>query len=225
MRIAAVVAAVLICALTLVAAFGMVPGIRQDGHQAAQLADSPVQSPPASSAVHAGRVDPADGAGTSGSGRGAGVGAGSAADSATDAEQQDTSLPKHSGTGRRIVFDESAQRVWLVGPRGGVVRTYLVSGSKYPNLDTDTYQVYSKSRHATAYNSNETMAFMVRFAQGRTGSPIGFHSVPAFPNGTLVEARSQLGTPQSDGCVRQWINDARALWNFAEIGTTVVVRA
>ncbi|MGH3500547.1 MAG: L,D-transpeptidase, partial [Nocardioidaceae bacterium] len=33
-----------------------------------------------------------------------------------------------------------------------------------------------------------------------------------------------LGTPQSDGCIRQWIKDAKALWGFAPVGTTVVVR-
>lgn len=124
-----------------------------------------------------------------------------------------------------MVFDVSAQRVWLVGADGKSQRTYLVSGSKYHNLSLGTYHVYSRSATATAYNSNETMRYMVRFTTGHSGAPIGFHSVPAFPNGKLVEARSSLGTPQSDGCVRQWLPDARALWNFASIDTTVVVRA
>src|SRR5262245_23710797 len=38
------------------------------------------------------------------------------------------SLPASSGTGRRVVFDQSEQRVWLVGPSDAVERTYLVSG-------------------------------------------------------------------------------------------------
>lgn len=134
-----------------------------------------------------------------------------------------SALPADSGSGKRVVFDESAQRVWLVASDNSVTRTYPVSGSKYDNLDLGTYQVNSRSRHATAYNSDETMQYMVRFAQGRT-SPIGFHSIPAFSDGRLVERRSELGTPQSDGCVRQWITDARALWAFAPVGTTVVVR-
>lgn len=136
----------------------------------------------------------------------------------------DTALPASSGSGRRVVFDESSQRVWLVTDSGSVARTYPVSGSKYDNLATGTYAVSSRSEHATAYNSNETMRFMVRFAYGRT-APIGFHSIPAHPDGTLAEARSELGTPLSDGCIRQWITDARALWNFAPVGTKVVVLA
>ena len=70
------------------------------------------------------------------------------------------------------------------------------------------------------------MDYMVRFTtSNRSSTPIGFHSIPALPNGHLAEARSELGAPASDGCIRQWITDARALWNFAPEGTTVVVRA
>jgi hypothetical protein len=139
---------------------------------------------------------------------------------------QGTALPANSGRGRRVVFDESAQRVWLVKADNSVERTYLVSGSKFDNLDKGTYHVYSRSRYATAYNSAETMDYMVRFTtSNRSSTPIGFHSIPALPNGHLAESRSELGAPASDGCIRQWITDARALWNFAPEGTTVVVRA
>jgi hypothetical protein len=139
---------------------------------------------------------------------------------------QSTDLPAHSGTGKRVVFDVSAQRVWLVNADDSVARTYLVSGSKFGNLDNGTYSVTSRSRNATAYNSDETMDYMVRFTtSNRSSTPIGFHSIPAMPDGTLAEPRSGLGTPASDGCIRQWITDARALWNFAPDDTTVVVRA
>lgn len=133
-------------------------------------------------------------------------------------------LPAHSGEGRRIVFDMTSQRVWLVGPAGHVVRTYPVSGSKYDNLNPGTYTVSSKSRYATAYNSDETLNYMVRFAYGRT-APIGFHAIPVRPDGSLVESRAGLGKPASDGCIRQWRTDALALWNFAPVGTRVDVVA
>jgi lipoprotein-anchoring transpeptidase ErfK/SrfK len=133
-------------------------------------------------------------------------------------------VPRHSGEGRRIVFDMSAQRVWLVNANGLVGRTYPVSGSKYDNLQPGHYSVTSRSRYATAYNSSETLNYMVRFAFGRT-APIGFHAIPERPDGTLVEKRSGLGKPASDGCIRQWISDARALWRFAPVGTSVEVLA
>jgi lipoprotein-anchoring transpeptidase ErfK/SrfK len=144
----------------------------------------------------------------------------------TPGKTQSTALPTRSGSGKRVVFDVSAQRVWLVSAHGDVARTFLVSGSKFHNLDNGTYQVTSRSRYATAYNSDETMQYMVRFTtSNKSSTPIGFHSIPEMPDGTLAEPRSGLGSPASDGCIREWISDARALWDFAPDGTTVVVRA
>jgi lipoprotein-anchoring transpeptidase ErfK/SrfK len=65
------------------------------------------------------------------------------------------------------------------------------------------------------------MRYMVRFAHGPNAA-IGFHDIPML-NGHLEETRDDLGTPESHGCIRQWRPDARALWRFAPVGTTVVV--
>lgn len=132
-------------------------------------------------------------------------------------------LPVNSGSGRRVVFDMSAQRVWLVGANDKVQRTYLVSGSLEDNLDPGEYEVYSTSRHAVGVDDSGTMEYMVRFARGKQ-APIGFHDIPV-DRGRKVQGRNQLGTPQSHGCVRQWRPDARALWDFAPVGTKVVVTA
>ena len=43
-------------------------------------------------------------------------------------------LPRDSGSGKRVVFSKSAQRVWLVDSSGTVAATYLVSGSLTDNL-------------------------------------------------------------------------------------------
>ncbi|MBA2775064.1 MAG: L,D-transpeptidase [Nocardioidaceae bacterium] len=63
---------------------------------------------------------------------------------------------------------------------------------------------------------------MVRFAAGER-SAIGFHDIPEHRNGAPAQSRSELGTPLSSGCIRQWVGDAKALWAFASVGTTVVV--
>lgn len=131
-------------------------------------------------------------------------------------------LPADSGTGRRIVFDQSDQRVWLVRADGTVKRTYRVSGSRYDNLAPGSYAVQSKTRYATAFDYSGTMEYFVRFATGYS-EPIGFHTVPRDNDGVVEQTKSQLGTPLSAGCVRQWEPDAIALWSFAPIGTPVVV--
>ncbi len=131
-------------------------------------------------------------------------------------------VPADSGSGRRIVFDQSDQRVWLVDRDGTVARTYPVSGSVTDNLQPGSYQVYSKSQHAVGIDGS-TMDLMVRFAHGDNAA-IGFHDIPDF-DGRRVQTKAQLGVARSHGCIRQWHPDAKALWDFAPVGTDVVVTA
>jgi lipoprotein-anchoring transpeptidase ErfK/SrfK len=139
----------------------------------------------------------------------------------TSPTSDDTALPASSGTGRRVVFSESRQRVWLVSG-DEVERTYPVSGSIYDNLDPGTYRVYSRSERATGVDGSE-LRYMVRFAHGDHAA-IGFHWIPRL-HGERMQTRAQLGTARSHGCIRQATPDAQALWRFAPVGTTVVVTA
>lgn len=132
-----------------------------------------------------------------------------------------TALPADSGTGKRVVFDVSDQRVWLVQEGDDVLRTYLVSGSLTDNLGPGTYEVYSRSRWASGIEDSGVMEYFVRFTRGANAA-IGFHSIPT-KDGRPLQARAQLGTPQSHGCIRQAKPDAKKLWAFAPVGTKVVV--
>ncbi len=133
-------------------------------------------------------------------------------------------LPAGSGSGRRIVFDQSDQRVWLIEENNAVERSYLVSGSRFDNLQPGTYSVQSKQRQATSFDYTGTMEYFVRFATGYR-APIGFHAIPIYNNGEMEQTVEQLGTPLSAGCVRQEKSDAKYLWDWAPIGTKVVVTA
>jgi len=136
-----------------------------------------------------------------------------------------TAVPASSGSGRRIVFSQSRQRVWLMGTRpDDVQRTYLVSGSVTHNLQPGTYSVYSRSRWAVGVDDSGVMQYFVRFTQGPTGAAIGFHTIPT-KNGVPLQTKAELGSAQSHGCIRQNLPDAVALWNFAPVGTPVVVVA
>lgn len=135
-----------------------------------------------------------------------------------------TLLPPDSGEGRRVVFSQSAQRVWLVKRADRVVSTYLASGSVTDNLQPGTYEVYSRSENAVGIDDSGTMKWFVRFTQGPSGAAIGFHDIP-IDEGARVQTFDQLGTPQSHGCIRQKRSDAKALWDFAPLGSTVVVTA
>lgn len=135
-----------------------------------------------------------------------------------------TAVPAGSGEGRRIVFDQSAQRVWLVGAGDTVARSYLVSGSVVDNLRPGSYAVYSRSRWAVGVDDSGVMEYFVRFTRGPGGAAIGFHTIPT-KHGTPLQALADLGTPRSHGCIRQRTRDAIALWEFAPEWTRVVVVA
>lgn len=130
------------------------------------------------------------------------------------------SLPSGSGEGRRVVYSNSQQRVWLVEESGNVAGSWLVSGRKgLPR--PGTYKVATKSRYSSAGGGRLRLQYMVRFAKPRR-LWIGFHSIPVGRRGP-IQSESQLGTPTSAGCVRQRFSDAETLFNWSPVGTKVVV--
>lgn len=132
-------------------------------------------------------------------------------------------LPPNSGSGRRIVYERAGQRVWAVGSDGQIIRSWLVSGSKYSNELPGTHQVYSKSDVSTAWNGKAYLPKMVRWLKTDIGA-IGFHSIPLHvEDKSPYQTEDELGARLSGGCQRQAPRDADFLWDFADIGTPVVV--
>ena len=134
----------------------------------------------------------------------------------------DVALPSSSGSGRRIVYANAAQRVWIVENDNSVVDTYLVSG-RQGVPDTGVYEVFSKSETAFAGHDGITMRYMVRFARASSGVAIGFHSIPNSSDGQPMQTEEQLGEFHSAGCVRQSLGHAAALFDWADVGTVVHV--
>jgi lipoprotein-anchoring transpeptidase ErfK/SrfK len=136
-----------------------------------------------------------------------------------------TALPANSGSGRRVVYSKPRQRVWTVEADGTVSKTHLVSGRlTYNQPSPGTYSVFSRSMYTcNIKNPAICWRYMVRFAHGGDeGDNIGFHEIPK-KDGVPVQSVSQLGTPLSGGCVRQATSDAIYMWNWAPVGTKVVV--
>lgn len=131
-------------------------------------------------------------------------------------------VPPNSGSGRRIVYSRGQQRVWAVDSNGRVVNTHRVSGRR-SSPRAGTYRVFSRSMSTYSKdNPNVTWRYMVRFAHGPNGGNIGFHEIPT-KNGRPLQSSGQLGQALSAGCVRQSHADAVWMWNWAGIGTKVVV--
>jgi peptidoglycan hydrolase-like protein with peptidoglycan-binding domain len=132
-------------------------------------------------------------------------------------------LPPNSGSGKRVVYDRAGQRVWAVDKDGVVIRSYLVAGSKYSNEMPGVHEVYSKSEMSTAWNGKAWLPLMVRYQKTDIGA-IGFHAIPIHVNdNTPYMTEAEMGQRLSGGCQRQSNRDAKFMWDFADVGTTVVV--
>jgi peptidoglycan hydrolase-like protein with peptidoglycan-binding domain len=134
-------------------------------------------------------------------------------------------LPPDSGigTGKRVVYSRKMQRVWAVDDDERIVRSWLVSGSQYENEVPGVHTIYSRSEQSTAWNGRAFLPLMIRWYQTDIGH-LGFHAIPIRrSDGSRYQTEEELGTRLSGGCQRQADLDAQFLWNFAPVGTTVVV--
>jgi hypothetical protein len=132
-------------------------------------------------------------------------------------------LPENSGSGRRVVYSRDGQRVWAVDENEVVIRSWLVSGSKYNNELPGTHEVYSRSDMSTAWNGKAYLPQMIRWLKTDIGH-IGFHAIPLLrADKSPYQTEAELGQRLSGGCQRQANADAAFMWDFAQVGTKVVV--
>ena len=131
-------------------------------------------------------------------------------------------VPAKSGAGRRIVYANRQQRVWVINADNEVIRTFPVSGM-LGQPGKGTFSVFSKS--PTSYSpefAGVTFRFMTRFAIGRNGGNIGFHEIP-IRNNKPMQTVDELGAFKGSGCLRSSTQDALFIYQWATLGTKVVV--
>ncbi|MEU9982711.1 hypothetical protein [Streptomyces sp. NPDC050856] len=122
-------------------------------------------------------------------------------------------LPESSGKGVRVVYALSERRVWLVGAKDKVTRTFAVMPSTV-NPPPGTYAVTSRSS-TVAGSDGVQIEHVVRFANVG-GVTIGFS---AAVNGTLPTPDPARKT----GGIRMKRADGDAMWLFATVNSKVVV--
>ncbi len=129
--------------------------------------------------------------------------------------------PANSGEGRRVVYCNSCQRVWLIEDNGWVFASYTVSGRRnYPS--NGTYKVIRRINPGWSHTLR--LPYFVGFTYGNT-TDVGFHGIPLEPSGHPIQSDAELGQPRSHGCVRQSQGSAKLMWDWAKMGTKVVVIA
>ena len=131
-------------------------------------------------------------------------------------------VPIKSGTGRRIVYANRQQRVWVINEQNEVIRTFLVSGM-LGQPGKGTFRVFSKSPSSFSPEfAGVTFRYMTRFAIGRNGGNIGFHEIPV-RNNKPMQTVEELGRFKGSGCLRSSTQDAIFIYRWAKLGTKVVV--
>ena len=121
-------------------------------------------------------------------------------------------LPANSGSGTRVVYSPSRHRVWLV-QGSTVTRTMLVvPGTITP--PAGTYAVYAKTPGSVG-GDGVSVVYLVRFDSTSSTSygfdaEAGVTGLPKPPTGRT-------------GGVRMEQTDAQVLYQFASVGTNVVV--
>jgi hypothetical protein len=120
---------------------------------------------------------------------------------------------------KKIVVHLKTQRIDQ--DLGGVVMaTYVVSSGK-PSTPTPvgTFTILSKNKRAWSNMAGLWMPWWMQF----TKQGAGLHELPEWPGGHK-EGAAHLGTPVSHGCVRLGIGPAKALYDWAPIGSKVIVQ-
>ena len=132
--------------------------------------------------------------------------------------------PPNTGLGRRIIYCNSCQTVWLVEADDYVTASYKVSGRRGTPRPGE-YHVFRKLEMGRSKaHPDLRLPWFVGFAWGST-TDIGFHGIPLESDDRPIEADSRLGTPLSSGCVRESQFTAKVLFDWTPVDTLVVVTA
>ena len=131
-------------------------------------------------------------------------------------------LPRNTGAGRRVVYSNSLQWVWVVDKNEQVIRSMPVSGRRGVPAP-GTYKVTSQSAWSFSLDfEGVNFRWMTRFAFGPEGGNIGFHEIPR-KDGKPMQTVAQLGSFAGSGCVRMATEDVKFIYRWARPGTQVVV--
>lgn len=133
-------------------------------------------------------------------------------------EDEEPALPPDSGEGLRVVYALEARRVWLVQPAEDglgdeVLTTYPVHPSSV-DPDPGSYTVSSRSANLTGSDGVPIEHVVVFNAPGDV--VFGFSTAK---DGSVPDPDSE----QRTGGIRQPAEAGETMWQFAPIGTPVVV--
>ena len=113
-----------------------------------------------------------------------------------------------------------ASQTMVIFEQGQVLDAFIISSGK-KGMDTKkgNFKIENKANRPW---SKEYGLFMPNWMALVSDGKFGIHELPEWPGG-YKEGANHLGTPVSHGCVRLGVGAAKKVYDWAEIGTPVIV--
>jgi len=113
-----------------------------------------------------------------------------------------------------------ATQIMTTFENGTLLEAYLISsGKRGMETPVGSHQIYNKTPRAYSKAYGLYMPnWMAIVADGK----FGIHELPEWPGG-YKEGANHLGIPVSHGCMRLGVGSAKTVYDFADIGTPVIV--
>lgn len=120
--------------------------------------------------------------------------------------------------GKYIEIDLAQQMLYCI-EGNNLVSSHRVSTGKW-SMPTPRgeYTINNKTGRAYSATYDLYMPYWMSFI----GSEYGIHELPEWADGTK-EGQSHIGTPVSHGCVRLGVGSAAEVYNWANVGTPVII--
>lgn len=126
---------------------------------------------------------------------------------------------------RYIEVDISQQKLFTF-KNGTLAKTYRVStGKDYPT-PTGTFTILNKTGLGFSYIYNVWLPYWMGFSYSEElKAYFGIHELPYVysKNNIIQRPREFIGAPNTGGCVALDVGDAKEVYQFADIGTRVVI--
>ena len=104
--------------------------------------------------------------------------------------------------------------------KGRVLETFIISSGKR-GMETPQGEFHIQNKHPRTW-SKQYGLFMPFWMAITPSGKYGIHELPEWPGG-YKEGANHLGIPVSHGCVRLGVGAAEKVYDFADIGTKVIV--
>ncbi|MCP4537348.1 MAG: L,D-transpeptidase family protein [Chloroflexi bacterium] len=135
----------------------------------------------------------------------------------------DVLFPLSTITDRRIVVNISEQRLYAYEGNALVYDFVTSTGIDSSPTIPGVFQILSKEEQAYASSWDLWMPHFMGIYRTGPDFTNGFHGLPTLSNGSRLW-EGYLGRPVSYGCIVIGLNEAAALFEWAELGTLVMIQ-